>query len=65
MGKLPYRIALLAKKYNKKCAVISGVIEGVSLGDRMVSLVDGEITSEEAQKNAAEILQRKAKFILQ
>ena len=65
MGKLPYRIALLAKKHNKKCAVISGVIEGVSLGDRMVSLVDGEITSEEAQKNAAEILQRKAKFILQ
>lgn len=65
MGKLPYKISVLAKKYNKKCAVISGQIEGVSLGDKMISLVDDKTDSKTAIENAAEILTEKSKYILQ
>lgn len=65
MGKLPYKIASLCKKYGKKCAVISGIIEGVSFADKMISLTDSEISAEESMKNAAKILTDKSKLILQ
>lgn len=64
MGKLPYRISKLAKKYNKKCVIISGAIEDVQLGDDMYSLVGDGVSNEEAIANAKEILSEKAKCIL-
>lgn len=65
MGKLPYKISLLCKKYNKKCVVISGIIDGVQLGDKMISLADEEISVNEAMVNPVKVLTNKAKFILQ
>lgn len=64
MGKLPYKVAELAKKHNKKCVVISGVIENVEIGDKMISLADENINSETAINNAESILTEKAKNIL-
>ena len=64
MGKLPYRIAQLAKKHGKKCIVISGSIEGVSIGDKMISLVDESTTAEEAIANAEKTLTEKSKLLL-
>ena len=64
MGKLPYKISLLAEKYGKRCVIISGIIEDVTLGDKMISLADGDISPRQAQENAAEILTQKAKFFL-
>lgn len=64
MGKLPFKICELAKKHNKECVIISGMIDGVKLGDRMISLVDDSITSDEAMTNAKKILTQKAKYIL-
>lgn len=64
-GKLPFRVAALAKKCGKRCYVISGVNEGIMLGDKCISLADGNITSEQAMKNAAEILTEKSKLLLQ
>ena len=65
MGKLPYKISMLAKKHSKKCVVISGSIEGVEIGDRMISLAGDGTTVEEAICNAEKILTEKAKTILQ
>lgn len=65
MGKLPFKISQLCSKYNKKCIVISGMIDCVKLGDRMISLVDNETTLEQAMKNPVKVLTDKAKFILQ
>lgn len=65
MGKLPYKIAELCKKHNKKCIVISGIIDGVKLGDKMISLVDKNTTIEESLSNPKEILTNKSKLILQ
>lgn len=65
MGKLPYKISLLASKYKKRCVVISGIIDGVSFGDKMISLADRVITAEQAMQNAENILIQKAKYILQ
>lgn len=65
MGKLPYKISLLCKKYNKKCVVISGIIDGVQLGDKMISLADEDISVNEAMENPVKVLTNKAKFILQ
>lgn len=65
MGKLPYRIAKLAKKHNKKCVVISGSIEDVEFADKMISLVDSNTTLEQALSNPREILKEKSKIILQ
>lgn len=65
MGKLPYKIHKLCRKYNKKCVLISGVIEDVKLGDKMISLVDDNITIDEAMQNAEKILVNKSKYILQ
>ncbi len=64
MGKLPYKIFELSKKYGKRCIVISGMIENVNFGDKMISLCDENITSEEAQANAERILTEKSKYIL-
>lgn len=65
MGKLPYKISQLAKKYNKRCVVISGSIEDVSIGDKMISLTDEKTDTAYAIENAKEILAQKAKLILQ
>lgn len=65
MGKLPYKISCLAKKHNKRCVIISGMVEDVKLGDRMISLVDDSISMEVAISNAKKILEEKSKFILQ
>lgn len=64
MGKLPYKIASLAKKYNKKCVLISGMIDNVQLGDKMISLVDQNTDEKTAINKAKEILTEKAKSIL-
>lgn len=65
MGKLPFKIAKLAKKYDKKCVIISGIIEGVKIGDKMFSLVDDKITPEYAMANPYATLVHKSKNILQ
>lgn len=65
MGKLPFKISELCKKYDKKCYVISGKIENIRLGDRMISLTDNETSSEYAMANAEEVLTNKAKLLLQ
>lgn len=65
MGKLPYKICKLAQKHGKKCVLISGSIDDVELGDKMISLVDDTIDTDTAIKNAKEILAEKAKLILQ
>lgn len=65
MGKLPYKICKLAQKHSKKCVVISGSIDDVALGDKMISLVDDTVDTDIAIKNAKEILAEKAKLILQ
>lgn len=64
-GKLPYKIAMLCKKYNKKCVVISGSIENVKFADKMISIVDNETTLSQAMKNPQETLKNKSKLILQ
>lgn len=64
MGKLPYKVSQIAKKHNKKCIIISGSIEDVSLGDEMISLIDDSITTEYAIEHASELLKEKAKSIL-
>lgn len=64
MGKLPYKISLLAKKYNKECIVISGTVENVKLGDKMFSLVDENTSIEEALSEPEKTLISKAKNIL-
>lgn len=64
MGKLPFKISALAKKYSKKCVLISGKIENVKLGDKMISLVDDNTDEKTAITNAKEILTEKAKSIL-
>ena len=65
MGKLPYKIHKLCRKFGKKCIVISGVIEDVEIGDKMLSLVDENTTIGEAISNAEKILVNKSKYILQ
>lgn len=65
MGKLPYKISQLCRKYNKKCVVISGSIENVNFADKMISLVDKNTTVSQAMENPVKILTEKAKYILQ
>lgn len=64
MGKLPYKIAELARKHNKKCIIISGSIENVNLGDRMISLADDESSLKRALENPKEVLKEKARQIV-
>lgn len=63
MGKLPYKISRLCAKYKKQCVVISGSIEDVKIGDKMISLTGGGITAEYAMKNAASVLTSKAEAL--
>lgn len=65
MGKAPFRLAELCKKYGKKCVVISGSIDGVKLGDEMLSLVDDEITADEAIKHGSDVLYKKVQKSLE
>lgn len=65
MGKLPYKISELCRKQNKHCVIISGSIENALLGDKMISLVDENITVDEALNKSAEILTNKSKLLLQ
>lgn len=65
MGKLPYKIAQLCKKHSKKCIVISGSIDGVNIGDKMITLVDKNTSFEEAMANPKKTLINKSKLLLQ
>ena len=64
MGKLPYRIAQLAKKYNKKCVVICGTADNVTLGDKMITLTGDSIDETYAMEHCKELLYKKAKEVL-
>lgn len=64
MGKLPYKICEMAKKHDKKSVVISGCIENVKLGDKMISLVDKDTSVDDAMNDAYKILVQKSKSIL-
>ena len=59
MGKAPFRIAEACKKYGKKCVVISGCFDGVTLGDEMLPLIDDGVTADEAVNNSREVLYKK------
>lgn len=59
MGKLPYKISELCKKHGTKCTVISGKIENVSLGDKMISLVDENTSEDEAIEMRRKYLSKK------
>lgn len=65
MGKLPYKIDKLCRKFGKKCIIVSGIIEDVKLGDKMISLADDNTSIEKAINNAEKILVNKSKYILQ
>lgn len=65
MGKLPYKISLLCKKYGKKCVVISGSIDDVKLGDRMIPLAETPQETAYAIENAEKVLIEKSKLVLQ
>lgn len=65
MGKLPYKISELCKKHNTKCIVISGIIVGVKIGDKCISLVDENTSVETAMREPQKTLEEKSKFILQ
>ena len=52
------------RKYDKKCIVMSGDIENVKLGDKMYSLVEKNISKEDAIKNADNLLYEKAKLVI-
>ncbi len=66
MGKLVYRIAELAKKYDKKCIVISGMIDdGIVIGNSVIRLVDDETSIYEALSHPYRTLVQKSKKILQ
>ena len=47
------------KKYGKKCVVVSGCFDGVTLGDEMLSLIDDGVTADEAVNNSREVLYKK------
>ena len=64
MRKLVFKISELCKKYDKKCIVRSGDIENVKLGDKMYSLVEKNISKEDAIKNADNLLYEKAKLAI-
>ena len=59
MGKAPFKISELCKKHKKKCVVISGMTDGTRIGDVTLSLVDGEVTEQQALQNAKEVLFKK------
>ncbi len=65
MGKLPYRVALRAKKLGKRCVVISGDGDGTLVGDKVITLTDPQTPSKVAIENAAALLAEKADLLLQ
>lgn len=65
MGKLPFKISRLCNKFGKKCYIISGSIEDVILGDKMISVVDENTTLEESLQSPEKTLTDKAKLLLQ
>lgn len=65
MGKLPYKISELCKKYGKKCVVISGSAEDIKIGDELITLVDDETTLKEALEHPVEVLTEKVQNSLE
>lgn len=65
MGKLPFKISQLCNKFGKKCYIISGSIEDVMLGDKMISVVDENTTLDESLQSPEKTLTDKAKLLLQ
>lgn len=65
MGKMPYKVSELCKKYNKKCVIISGSIEDVKIGDEMISLVDNETSLEQALACPKDVLYKKVEKSLE
>lgn len=65
MGKLPFKVAELAKKHNKRCVLISGDSDSTVIGDKQITLTDENTTVEDAVKNCRKLLFAKAKYILQ
>ncbi len=64
MGKLPKKICDIAKEVGTKSVLISGSIDSVSIGDKMISLTDENITAEYAINHAKEVLYEKAKKVI-
>ncbi len=65
MGKLPYRVALHAKKRGKRCMVISGDGDGTQVGDKVITLTDKNTPPRTAIAHAAALLAEKADLLLQ
>ena len=65
MGKLPYRVALRAKKLGKRCVVISGDGDGTPVGDKVITLTDEQTPPRAAIACAAALLAEKADLLLQ
>ncbi len=65
MGKLPYRVALRAKKRGKRCVVISGDGDGTQVGDKVITLTDKNTPPRTAIAHAAALLAEKADLLLQ
>lgn len=61
MGKLPFKVYELCKKYNKKSVLISGSVEDVKLCDEMISIVNEETTIDDAMSNPIEALAKNIK----
>lgn len=65
MGKLPFKVASLTKKHNKRCVLISGDSDSTVIGDKQITLTDENTTVKDAIKNCRKLLFAKAKYILQ
>lgn len=65
MGKLPFKIAELCKKNNKKCVLISGTVEDVNVGDVCLSLVDSSTSLETALSDSENVLYKKVQNSLE
>lgn len=64
MGKLPFKICSLAKKFGKKTCIVSGQIKDIQLADIQISLVDEATSVDEAIADTGKILKNKVKQIL-
>jgi glycerate kinase len=65
MGKLPFKISRLCEKYSKPCICISGSIDSVNIGTRMLSVVDADTPLDYALSHPKEALINKSKIVLQ
>lgn len=61
MGKLPFKVSQLCKKYNKKCVLISGTVDNVKIGDVILSLVDDSTSVDTAMTDSVNVLYKKVK----